>query len=80
MRSPARACTATRARRSRWCSPGRLDIHVGFERYELGPGDSIHFPSSLPHRYVNPTDEVARAVTVILHDGDRGPPPAARRA
>ena len=50
---------------------GRLDIHVGFERFELGPGDSIHFPSSMPHRYVNPTDEVSRAVTVILHDGER---------
>ena len=47
---------------------GRLDIYVGFERHELDPGDSIHFPSSLPHRYVNPTDETARAVTVILHD------------
>jgi transcriptional regulator with XRE-family HTH domain len=50
---------------------GRLDIFVGFERYELSEGDSIHFPSSLPHRYINPGDEVARAVTVILHDGDR---------
>ena len=47
---------------------GRLDIYVGFERYELEPGDSMQFPSSLPHRYVNPTDETARAVTVILHD------------
>jgi transcriptional regulator with XRE-family HTH domain/quercetin dioxygenase-like cupin family protein len=47
---------------------GRLDIYVGFDRHELDPGDSIHFPSSLPHRYVNPTDETARAVTVILHD------------
>jgi transcriptional regulator with XRE-family HTH domain/quercetin dioxygenase-like cupin family protein len=54
---------------------GRFDIYVGFERYELGPGDSIHFPSSFPHRYVNPTDEVSRAVTVILHDGERQPPP-----
>jgi transcriptional regulator with XRE-family HTH domain len=58
---------------------GRLDIYVGFERYELSPGDSIQFPSSLPHRYVNPTDEVARGVTVILHeehaDPDGGPPP-----
>jgi transcriptional regulator with XRE-family HTH domain len=53
---------------------GRFDIYVGFERYELNPGDSIHFPSSFPHRYVNPTDEVARAVTVILHDGERQPP------
>jgi transcriptional regulator with XRE-family HTH domain len=54
---------------------GRFDIYVGFERYELSPGDSIHFPSSFPHRYVNPTDEVSRAVTVILHDGERQPPP-----
>jgi quercetin dioxygenase-like cupin family protein len=50
---------------------GRFDIYVGFERYELNAGDSIHFPSSFPHRYVNPTDEVARAVTVIIHDGER---------
>ena len=57
---------------------GRLDIHLGFERYELGPGDSIHFPSSFPHRYVNPTDETARAVTVILHD-DHGPSPPSRQ-
>jgi transcriptional regulator with XRE-family HTH domain len=53
---------------------GRLDITVGFERYELHAGDSIHFPSTFPHRYVNPTDEEARAVTVILHDGERNPP------
>jgi transcriptional regulator with XRE-family HTH domain len=53
---------------------GRFEIYVGFERYELGEGDSIHFPSSFPHRYVNPTDEVSRAVTVILHDGERDRP------
>jgi transcriptional regulator with XRE-family HTH domain len=45
---------------------GRLDVYVSMERHELGPGDSIHLPSGLTHRYVNPTDEVARAVTVIL--------------
>jgi transcriptional regulator with XRE-family HTH domain/quercetin dioxygenase-like cupin family protein len=52
---------------------GRLDIFVGFERYRLEPGDSIHFPSSVPHRYVNPSDAGARAVSVILRDksGDR---------
>jgi transcriptional regulator with XRE-family HTH domain len=54
---------------------GCLDIFVGFEHYHLEPGDSIHFPSSLPHRYVNPSDETARAVTVILRDG-HNPPPA----
>jgi transcriptional regulator with XRE-family HTH domain len=58
---------------------GRLDIHVGFERYELGPGDSIHFPSSMPHRYVNPTEETARAVTVILRDETPDAPPTTTR-
>jgi transcriptional regulator with XRE-family HTH domain len=55
---------------------GRLDIFVGFERYELHVGDSIHFPSTFPHRYINPGEVEARAVTVILHDGET--PPADR--
>jgi DNA-binding XRE family transcriptional regulator len=46
----------------------RFDIHVGFDVNVLEVGDSIAFPSSLPHRYVNPTDRVSRAVTVILRD------------
>jgi transcriptional regulator with XRE-family HTH domain len=58
---------------------GRFHIYVGFERYELEEGDSIHFPSSFPHRYVNPTDEVSRAVTVILHDGGVPAPTEANR-
>jgi mannose-6-phosphate isomerase-like protein (cupin superfamily) len=52
---------------------GRMVIHVGFERYELQPGDSMAFPSTLPHRYVNPGEEEARAVTAILRDGLPGP-------
>ena len=47
---------------------GRLEITVGFERYLLDPGDSMDFPSTMPHRYVNPGDETAHAVTVILYD------------
>jgi transcriptional regulator with XRE-family HTH domain len=57
---------------------GRLDIFVGFEHYELGPGDSIWFPSTTPHRYLNPTDETTRAVTVLLRDPAGAP--ADRRA
>lgn len=56
---------------------GRLDIHIGFDRYTLEEGDSIVFPSSLPHRYVNPTDRVSRAVTVILRDAPGGSEPLA---
>jgi transcriptional regulator with XRE-family HTH domain len=50
---------------------GRLDIHIGFDRYHLTPGDSMQFSSALPHRYVNPTQETTRAVTTILRDGER---------
>jgi DNA-binding XRE family transcriptional regulator/quercetin dioxygenase-like cupin family protein len=55
---------------------GCLEITIGFERYRLEPGDSIDFPSSMPHRYVNPGTETARAVTVILYDCPTGPGPA----
>jgi transcriptional regulator with XRE-family HTH domain len=57
---------------------GRLDISVGFETCRLDPGDSMEFPSSLPHRYANPGAIEARAVTVIMYDcpADGPPPPA----
>jgi transcriptional regulator with XRE-family HTH domain len=59
---------------------GRMDILVGFERYELAAGDSICFPSTTPHRYLNPTEDTVRAVTVILPDGGQhGPPTNTRR-
>src|SRR5215831_5667011 len=60
---------------------GCLEITIGFERYLLEPGDSIDFPSSMPHRYVNPSRQTARAVTVILYDCPGGAgqaPPDAR--
>jgi transcriptional regulator with XRE-family HTH domain len=47
---------------------GRLEISVGFETYRLEPGDSMQFPSSVPHKYANSGAETARAVTVILYD------------
>lgn len=47
---------------------GKFEIHIGFETYALEVGDSMLFPSSLPHRYLNPTPERSRAVTVILRD------------
>jgi transcriptional regulator with XRE-family HTH domain/quercetin dioxygenase-like cupin family protein len=47
---------------------GVMTIFLGFERHDLHPGDSIAFPSSTPHRYVNLTDGETRAITVILRD------------
>jgi len=59
---------------------GRLEIFVGADRHALEPGDSICFPSTTPHRYLNPTGQTTRAVTLILPDGGTGwPPPTDRR-
>lgn len=45
---------------------GRLLVEVGFDRHELGPGDSISFPATTPHRLSNGGDEPANAVWCIL--------------
>jgi transcriptional regulator with XRE-family HTH domain len=45
---------------------GRLEITVGFETSELGPGDSISFDSTVPHRLANAGDEPVRAVWVVF--------------
>jgi transcriptional regulator with XRE-family HTH domain len=46
---------------------GTLQANVGFESYELGPGDSIAFDSTTPHEYLNKTGEPVHAVWVVVH-------------
>jgi transcriptional regulator with XRE-family HTH domain len=57
---------------------GTLRVTVGFDEFVLGPGDSITFPSSTPHRLANDGDETVRAVWVVR--GRRGDPGAPARA
>ena len=38
---------------------------VGGAEYRLRPGDSLHLPSTIPHTYVNPTEEVVNALLVV---------------
>jgi transcriptional regulator with XRE-family HTH domain len=45
---------------------GHLRVTVGFEDYELGPGDSVSFDSTVPHRLHNEGDETVEAVWVVL--------------
>jgi transcriptional regulator with XRE-family HTH domain len=49
---------------------GRFGVTIGFEDYELGPGDSIVFESHNPHRVYAIGDEVATALWVILNRGN----------
>jgi quercetin dioxygenase-like cupin family protein len=60
---------------------GRLGATVGFDSYELDPGDSITFNSTTPHRFWTIGDRPSVAVwTVVWSDGDpRVPPPTSRR-
>ena len=44
---------------------GTLKVVVGFDEFILGPGDSVTFPSSTPHRLFNDGDETVRAIWVV---------------
>lgn len=43
---------------------GNVELRVGDEVYLLGPGDSFHFRSELPHSYRNPGKAEARIIWV----------------
>ena len=45
---------------------GRLAVTVGFETFELEPGDAISFDSTMPHRLFNAGDVPARAIWFVV--------------
>ena len=49
-----------------YVSSGRLGVRVGFDEYELGPGASIAFDSSSPHRLWAIGGEPVHAVWVVI--------------
>jgi mannose-6-phosphate isomerase-like protein (cupin superfamily) len=51
---------------------GRLGVTIGFETYELGPGDSISFESTMPHRLFNTGEQPVEAIWFVV--GRRGDP------
>lgn len=48
-------------------SSGTLHASVGFDTFELGPGDSIAFDSALPHLYWNATAADVHAIWAVVH-------------
>ncbi len=46
---------------------GHLGIKIGFEEFELGPGDSIAFDAQMPHRLWTVGKEPAEALWVVLN-------------
>ena len=45
---------------------GTLEVTVGFDTFELGPGDSISFDSTVPHCLRNVGDEPAHGVWFVI--------------
>jgi transcriptional regulator with XRE-family HTH domain len=45
---------------------GTLGVTIGFDEYELGPGDAVSIPSTTPHRLYNRGDEPVHAIWFVL--------------
>ena len=53
---------------------GTLGIQIGFQEYELQPGDSIAFDSTTPHRLFNKGDVPVHAIWFVVgRKSDEGP-------
>jgi len=63
---PEDALTTHGGREYGYVSSGTLGVQVGFERYELGPGGSIAFDSSSPHRLWAIGGDPVHAIWVVI--------------
>jgi transcriptional regulator with XRE-family HTH domain len=63
---PDDALTTHGGREYGYVSSGTLGVQVGFEQYELGPGGSIAFDSSSPHRLCTGGLEPGHAIWVVI--------------
>jgi transcriptional regulator with XRE-family HTH domain len=63
---PADALVTHGGREYGYVTSGTLGVRVGFDEYELGPGASIAFDSSSPHRLWAIGDEPVHAVWVVI--------------
>ncbi len=66
---PGRRADAPRRPRVRHGAGGRLGVTVGFDTYELEPGDSISFESSAPTASTTPATSRRSAIWVVVGRG-----------
>jgi transcriptional regulator with XRE-family HTH domain len=45
---------------------GTLSVTIGFDEYQLGPGDSVSFDSMVPHRLANLGEEPVRGIWFVM--------------
>ena len=69
--TPATALMRHQGREYGTVIEGELNVTVGFQTFQLRPGDSISFDSSVPHRLFNVGDVPAVAIWVVVgRNGD----------
>lgn len=44
---------------------GELTVYVNNRRYDLDVNDVLHFPSSIPHHYINNSDSLTKILCVV---------------
>lgn len=49
-----------------YCLEGKMQVVIGKEVFELEPGDSLYFNSTLPHKQLALNGEAAKFLTIIL--------------
>ena len=42
-------------------------MHVGTDKFDLGPGDSLGFPADKRHAYENPGNAEARYHNIVIY-------------
>lgn len=64
--TPDRSLMRHHGREYGYVMSGTLGIQIGFQEYELNPGDSIAFDSTTPHRLFNKCDEPVHAIWFVV--------------
>lgn len=54
------------------CLIGKVQVDVGESRYLLEPGDTLHFKSDLPHKWVNAGDSTSETLWIYTQNGIAG--------
>lgn len=64
--TPDRSLMRHHGREYGYVMSGTLGIEIGFEKYELNPGDAIAFDSTRPHRLFNKGDVPVHAIWFVV--------------
>jgi mannose-6-phosphate isomerase-like protein (cupin superfamily) len=78
--TPSEALMRHNGREYGYVLAGRLEVTIGFNTYELGPGDSVAFESTTPHRLAAIGDTPVDAIWFVVGRRNDAIPSGRRRS